>query len=365
MIGRVRGYLKQSLTNFRVWRKLVELNRKLIKKDRLIAKYRTLIEVNSTIASSLDKKRVLKNILEKTRDLMECEKVSILLVDEERDELRFGILTSEKDRVLLDDMRLKKGEGIAGTVWAEGRPLIINDVRRDERFSAKADDRCDSITRALIACPLRVNDRIIGVIEAVNKKNHRGFNKFDLEIFSHVTIQAAIALENAKLYEMAITDGLTRLFIHRFFQQRLEEEYNKAKRKVDSLSIVMFDIDHFKDINDSFGHQAGDMVLETVSRIIKRNCRISDIPCRYGGEEICVILTSTHEDGAYRFAEKVRKMVEAAEIEYNARTIKVTISGGVATFEEGLPSNRRELIKMADTALYRSKERGRNRISIC
>ena len=346
-------------------RDLAYYKKKIETQERKIRKLESLIKVNSIIASSLTKTVVIKNILAQTKKIMNCEKSSILLVDKLTNKLKFVHLSSEEEKKYLSDIRLKKGEGIAGFVWEHGKPLLIKDVRKDHRFCNKADKKTKNITISLIAVPLVVDGKIIGIMEAINKADGKYFDKFDLEICTNFSTQASIALNNSKLYELAITDGLTGLFIHRYFKQCLSEEFSRARRYKNNLSLVIFDLDHFKCVNDNYGHLAGDSVLKNISKILKANCRASDIPCRYGGEELSVILPETDLEGAQIFAEKIRKLIEDFSFTYNKEdTINVTISGGIVALTQHQPNTIIEFIRMADESLYYSKEHGRNRISL-
>ncbi len=340
------------------------LKKEIDQKELLIHKLKLLIEVNSVISSSLDKKVVLKNILDQTKLIMKCNKSSILLVDSATNELKFEVLTHEADHDQLKDVRLKMGEGIAGFVWQRGKPVLIKDVNKDSRFSKKADQKSNFLTTSLIAVPLIVKGKVIGVMEAINKEDRSAFNDFDLEILNCLSVQAAIAIENANLYQLATTDGLTRLYIHRYFQHRLEEEFNRALRYENELSMVLFDLDHFKKVNDVYGHQAGDEVLIGVANIIKNSCRTTDLPCRYGGEELCVIFPQTDLEHAAMVSERIRAAIEKLRINSHGLNIRVTISGGIASLKVHKPASKIEFIKMTDTALYHAKENGRNKITV-
>jgi len=172
--------------------------------------------------------------------------------------------------------------------------------------------------------------------------------------------QAAMAVEHARLYELAITDGLTRLFIHRYFQARLEEEILRAKRYHTTVSLILFDIDHFKKFNDTYGHQQGDIVLIEVAKVIKQTVRDTiDIPARYGGEEFTIILPETDGPGALLVAERLRKNVETHDFPGQEKPLHVTISLGIACYPDNA-SSKSVLIKKADLALYACKEKGRN-----
>ena len=129
-----------------------------------------------------------------------------------------------------------------------------------------------------------------------------------------------------------------------------------------SLAVVIFDIDYFKSINDTYGHQAGDRVIKEVARVLQVNCRSIDIPCRYGGEEFTVILPETGKDEAVIFAERIRAVVEGLRIEYEESTIRLSVSGGYRSVPELQPKDSNELMEMADLALYHAKKSGRNSV---
>ncbi|MBN1531071.1 MAG: sensor domain-containing diguanylate cyclase [Spirochaetes bacterium] len=330
--------------------------------EERLRRLRVLIEINTYITNSLEKVEVLNRILNQVRVVLDCEHSSILLVNDEVQRLEFAILTKEEDSRLLKDTSLRMGEGVAGTVWQNGTPVMIADTGSDPRFSDRADRKTSMHTRSLIAVPLTVDGRIIGVMEALNKKRDT-FDDFDLQMLQYISTQSAIAIKNADLYNMATRDGMTKLYIHKYFKERLLEEFRRSQRKGYPLSLVMFDIDHFKSLNDTYGHQAGDRVLIEVARVIRDNTRAIDIPCRYGGEEFSIILPETIRDHAMAFSERIRGLIEALSIEYQGAVIRVTVSGGVATSNVCSPADTDEFIRFADRALYDSKEGGRNRVT--
>lgn len=164
------------------------------------------------------------------------------------------------------------------------------------------------------------------------------------------------------LRELASHDGLTGLYNHRMYYVRLDEEFIRRHRSGAPISVLLLDIDHFKLVNDRYGHLAGDMVLKTLSELVMRSCRAMDVACRYGGEEITIILPETDADGALEIAERLRKSVEAQHFELgDSKNGHITVSIGVATSSESLSSSR-DLTESADRALYRAKEQGRNRV---
>jgi diguanylate cyclase (GGDEF)-like protein len=169
-----------------------------------------------------------------------------------------------------------------------------------------------------------------------------------------------VTIENNKLYELSITDGLTRLFVHRYFQARLSEELLRARRYGLTLSLIMFDIDNFKSFNDTYGHQVGDKVLQKVATCIKETIRTGiDIPCRYGGEEMSVILPETRSEEAFQTAERIRENIAALSVAHSSGPLSVTVSIGIASYPNDC-HDKESLVKVADRALYASKSKGKN-----
>ncbi len=174
-----------------------------------------------------------------------------------------------------------------------------------------------------------------------------------------------LSVANDKLREMVIRDGLTGLYNHRHFQDVMDKELSAAERYGKRLSIILFDIDHFKKVNDTYGHPSGDIVLKQVSALLSDMVRTCDVVARYGGEEFAAILPETDNSGAVVLAERMRSSVEKLDIVANDITIKITISLGVTTFIPKVSAtNKADIIDAADKALYQSKETGRNKISV-
>lgn len=166
-----------------------------------------------------------------------------------------------------------------------------------------------------------------------------------------------------RLEEMSIRDGLTGIYNRRHLENQLASEFDRVRRYGGILSIILFDLDHFKNINDTYGHLAGDEVLKSISSRLEAVLRNSDIAGRYGGEEFTVILPNTDAEGAAILAERLRKEVEESEIIYDGQKIPVTISIGVTLLTDNI-ENHEMLLNQADTALYYCKENGRNQIKL-
>ena len=174
---------------------------------------------------------------------------------------------------------------------------------------------------------------------------------------------AAARAENARLHGLAVTDGLTGLANFRFFQERLREEFRRAQRYDSSLALVMMDLDHFKAVNDNFGHQAGDAVLSAAAQAVKQAVRETDLVARYGGEEFAMLLPQTHVAGALTVAERVSAGLRGLRFD-TTPGLRVTGSFGLSGFPGRGISSAELLVRTADQALYRSKTEGRNKISL-
>lgn len=334
--------------------------------DRQMHSLKILFDIGQSLNFINDLTKLLELILDQAVEVAEAEKGSLMMLD--RDELEVKVvrgidkITEEKIRNgEIRTTRIKLGEGIAGRVAKAGKPLLIEDTSTDERFLASRNSNVQNI----LCVPLKVYEETIGVINISNKRGGRTFSEEDLRIITSLADQAAVAINNAKLYELAVTDSITKLFIRRHFMQRLEEEFRRAKRYGHKLSLLMMDLDHFKKLNDTYGHQAGDVVLMETAKVFKRSIRTSDIAARYGGEEFCIMLPETGTSGAMCIADRLRKGVEETLFRFQDLELHTTISIGVATFPNDATENPTQLIRKADEALYRSKDLGRNIVTSC
>jgi diguanylate cyclase (GGDEF)-like protein len=216
--------------------------------------------------------------------------------------------------------------------------------------------------------PLRAQEggRILGMLTVA--RAHQKFSDGERELFSYLSHQAGVSIENVDLHEtvqrQAVTDELTGLFNHRRFQEVMFQEVERAKRFGNEMGLIMLDIDNFKRVNDTYGHMQGDLVLREVARVLRESSREIDEPARYGGEEMAVALPGTDLDGAFNFAERVRHSIESLELELieGGGTLRVTASFGAAAFQDDDgAADKDSLVAAADAALYRAKRSGKNR----
>jgi len=220
-----------------------------------------------------------------------------------------------------------------------------------------------NMVRPMLIVPLMGKGKLNGVIILGERINRESFSESEKEYLLNISSLAGIAIQNAYLYEMATTDMMTRLKIHHYFHAALAEEREKALKKSTPLSLVMLDIDHFKDFNDQYGHLCGDEVLKHVAKILMESIRQIDVAARYGGEEFAIILPGTVLEDALHVAERIRGAIAAAVIDCDGRKLGVRVSIGVTLFSPGADTDNNSFISRADKALYMSKEQGRNRVS--
>jgi diguanylate cyclase (GGDEF)-like protein len=325
-----------------------------------------LTDVVKTANSILEPRKVIELVMEKIRQLIPSEAWSLLMVDEERQELVFEAARGAKGRDLAA-FRIRIGEGVAGWVARSGEATIVNDAARDPRFTRRVDARTQFETRSILAAPLVSRGRTIGVLEIINKLRGR-FTRQDLALVLTLVEPCAIAIENATLFQrteqLTITDDLTRLFNSRYLNLYLGREISRCKRHGIPLSVIFLDLDGFKGINDQYGHLAGSGTLTEVGTILAAGVRESDILARYGGDEFVVVLPETPASGALVIAERLRRAVEEHRfLEPQGICARISASFGIATYPDHALSPE-GLIQKADQAMYRVKEREKNGIEV-
>jgi diguanylate cyclase (GGDEF)-like protein len=323
----------------------------------------SMIEIGKALTSSLEVHEVLETIMKQVDRLIKPKAWSLLLVDETGGNLTFEIAVSPVAEQL-KGITLKRGEGIAGWVAEHGVPLLIPDVRGDQRFASQFEGQLPYKTLSVVAVPLKVKERVIGVIELINSHDELLFDDVDQSILTAIADFAAIALVNARNFdrinELVVTDDLTGLYNSRHFGKLFESEFLRARRYHMELSLVFLDLDHLKGINDIHGHLVGSRMLSELGRLIGRNVRDCDRAARYGGDEFVIILPQTGKQQAMSMAEKLLEMMRTTKFfSDDKQEIRLTASFGVATYPQDVDS-RVELLRAADIAMYDAKLAGRN-----
>lgn len=325
---------------------------------RTADKQAVMYRVSQEISASLDLEQVYQSIHRAVKQLMPCEDFLIALLDEERQEIH-GVYLIEWDE-RLPSARFPSSQGLSGNVIATGRSIKYDDffIDHPELHSIQfGKDR----TRSGIFVPLRFKGKVIGVLSAQSYQTY-SYTVEDERVLDLLASQAAIAIENARLFaevqELATHDALTGVYNRREFFRIAGKEVERADRYQQPLSVILFDIDYFKRINDTFGHPVGDQVLRLITHRCLTSLREVDIIARYGGEEFVILMPSTDMTNASIAAERLRRAVLHENIDTGNGPL--TISLGVAAYDEGC-KDIDALLARADKALYSAKNSGRNR----
>jgi diguanylate cyclase (GGDEF)-like protein len=216
-----------------------------------------------------------------------------------------------------------------------------------------------------LVAPIMGPSNLYGLILIGHKMIGEKYTPHELTFLKELMAFVSQTIQNHLHYEHSVRDVKTGLFNYGFFMTRLNEEIARSKRNDDIASLIVIDVDKFKNFNDNYGHMAGDRVLESLAQMIKRNVRTGDVPSRFGGEEFTILLPGSDLDTAWLVAERLRISVAEMEVPWEQQILpQVTISLGLITFDKNTDVPAEEIIDRADEALYRSKERGRNRSTI-
>ncbi len=352
--GRVAAKLRQL-------RQKAEHGRETSLSDKLMA-------VISSLALTEGQAELVRQVLEMGADLVNATSGSLMRVDDRGENLQIEAAIG-MNLNLARSLNLKVGKGIAGRVALNGTPLLVNDIEKTNL--GQGVNRPRFKTKSFICIPLKFKEQILGVLNLADKKNQGLFTEADLELLTtyvnHATamIVRTISLERAAMLEkLSLTDPLTELYNRRFLEKRIEEELNRSIRQGLSLTVMMIDLDHFKQYNDYNGHIAGDKALKKTAKILRTSVRDMDMVTRYGGEEFCIILPATIKREAIFVAERIRRGIESEAFagEEELPLGRLTASIGLAAFQED-GDTATALIHAADVALYKAKADGRNRIT--
>jgi two-component system cell cycle response regulator len=353
--------------------------------DELVARIRTNLEVkryhedlasmlriSQAVSSSLDIDRVLFTIVSELADVVQSDRASLIKIVDRQS----GYVVATQDDPDLRNFRIDLENYPEIQKAAEEQRVVIIADSHDDPLTAGIRDHLPT-RKSILIVPLQVMHEELGNYVIQSSRQLRPYTENEIKFAQVVASAAANGLANAALYEqvesdnqrlarLANTDDMTGLFNHRHFYQKLEEEYKRAERYGSDLSLILMDLDHFKDINDTYGHQQGDAVLRELATVLHRTTRETDMLARYGGEEFAVLLPETHLAGAFQQAERLRRQIKSHYFEA-LQGKPLTISCGVACLPFSqppfkAPRHRQDaLIAWADQALYTAKRGGRDR----
>lgn len=326
----------------------------------------TLQETSRGLAGSLYLEDAIEHALDMVVKVFGAKHCALLLYDSATQELRIRGSYGLSDEYV-QAVRIRIGESISGTVLQTGKTMSSSDLNRDRRNALPQLVWSEGMI-SMLSTPLSSREKCIGVVNVYSKQKYI-YSANEITLLSTLANQIALSLENAMLFEemetRAITDRLTGLYNHKHLHEVLNFELREAERFSRPLSLLLLDIDYFKSYNDSFGHQAGDILLKKIAHILKESVRPDDCVGRYGGEEFVIILKDLSAVRAREVAERIRLAIERYPFAGRERQPMgaVTVSGGIAQYPLHA-GGVEEMVKKADEALYKGKFTGRNKIEV-
>ena len=308
--------------------------------------------------------RVCQRAVTQLSQSLKVDRVALALYRADEDRLVIAA-THGYSAALVKDVRIEPGSWVIGQVYASGRAVLVQDVRV---LGSRGTGRRDYRTSSFGVVPMRVGTKTIGVLSATDKRDGSAFDWRDGMALRTFAVSVGLALVAARndtevhrLAFAATVDSLTELFNRPYFDVRLHQELERAKRSSTSLTLMLADVDDFKKINDTYGHQGGDAVLRLVGKVLRSTVRVFDVSARYGGDEFAILMPTSDRATAAACAERVRQRVSAAtEASTVGGPARFTLSIGVAVIAPG--DTPADLMRRADQCLYKAKAMGKNQV---
>jgi len=332
----------------------------------------TVLELIHLISSSLDPKEVLYFVVSKIAEIISVTRCSIVSIPFEEKRHAYVISTFEDPKIANIKLDLKKYPEIRKSLSTR-KTVVIKDALKDPLLKEIRHIIAPLGIRSIVVIPIIFRDEVIGTLFLRTSRSNHTFTEREVRLCSAIARSSANSLYNAFLYEkieneksqfeqLAITDYLTGLYNIRYFYHRFAEEFSRAQRYNSHLSCLMVDLDHFKRINDKYGHRTGDIVLSRFAHLLKRHTRKSDVLARYGGEEFIMLLPQTPVKAAEAKAEELRGLIEQHRFREMEKKSRLTVSIGVSSYPIHKIQDKDDIITLADKALYKAKVLGRNTV---
>lgn len=350
------------------------------KNDYLAALYQekedleTVVDLTYKLSSTLDPEEVLYLIVRKISEIIPVSRCSILSVSFGEERYAKVVSTFESHQIKHITLDISKYPEIDKALRTR-QAVVIKDALKDPLMT-KVKKIIEPLgIRSIMVIPIIFRDEVIGTLFLRTSRKSHTFSEREVKLCERIAHASANALNNAFLFEkvktekaelkkLSITDFLTGVYNVRYFYHRLTEEFSRAQRYETDLSCIMFDIDYFKKVNDTYGHRIGDMVLREFAMLIKALVRQSDVLARYGGEEFILLLPHTNKENAVSEAERLSSAVRKHKFKGLTHKEHITISIGIASYPDKRIKTQDSLINYADDALLKAKQRGRDCIAL-
>jgi diguanylate cyclase (GGDEF)-like protein len=358
-VGFVARHMKES--EGKLLKLLDSLNESTTELERSQVRVEKIYETSRLLGEIHDDQGITRDVLNIVDSILGFEMCSIQLCSPDQGYLYERGRLEEGERKIVGLREIIAMEGVIGEVVKSAQVRRVIDLRHEPQYIPTIKD-----AQSAMIVPMISHGRVIGILQAESSRLNR-FTDIDQKVAAILAASAAMAYENSRLHgeleKMVIIDELTGVFNYRFFAERLNDEIKRATRYHQPLSLIMVDLDWFKRVNDTHGHEAGNMLLRGVVRVISLNIRDTDVLARYGGEEFIIILPQTDHDDARLIAERIRSEVEHSAFGDGIKfpRLKATVSVGITTY----PDNGRsedELVQLVDQAMYLAKGSGKNAV---
>ena len=337
------------------------LDKTQVKLRRRVRDISTLLNAAKELNFSLDMKNLASVLLYTCKEHINAKSAAFfILLNEEQDLISFHISSGiQSDTNMVFDPL----DPVFKYITKNPKTYRFSELEETCKSTDKANlDKLRELNCEMLL-PVIVKDRVNGFMVIGPCKYENNYREEDFEFLSTLMGMANVAISNSYLHTLSITDGLTKAYLRRYFLFRLEEEVKSVKRYGGGIAVLMMDLDLFKKVNDTYGHQAGDKVLKEFVIIVKSLSRSTDLVARYGGEEFAILATETSKEGAGYYAERIRSNIERHKFDIGAAKINITVSLGVASYPLDA-EKMNDLMAKADEMLYKAKEGGRNRVCL-
>ena len=331
--------------------------------EKKVFDLRQLLEISRALNSTLDYYYLIQAILDMCLAQAQTLRAGLFLTPDMDSDIIMPVSVSKdfdmpnnKSSIYELDLKTKFMQ------YLEKNKKAVTMVEMRDAFPNEEYTKVFTRLEVELIVPITARSRLLGMIILCEKMTREAYSNEDISFLIDLASLSGIAVTNARLYDMATIDQMTKLKNHAYFQTILRDEMEKAIKRSTPLALLFSDVDYFKKFNDSYGHQTGDIALKSVARVLQKCTRKNDLAARYGGEEFCVILPGATESGAMYMAERIRSNVEDIKIPYNSKTLHISISVGVALFDPKKDKVKKDFIEKADKALFACKKNGRNQV---